>query len=121
MEEIKSEGLSDQQLAEATKKAFHSHNKSIIVDLFYGLFKSITICRLCPYKSTRFEAFAIISVPIPPVRQCSLNDCLDLFREFEHLRGDESYNCSGCGRSTEKNRRLDIWELPQIFIVHFKR
>ena len=96
-------------------------NISIIVDLFYGLFKSTTICRLCSYKSIRFEAFAVISVPIPPVRQCSLNDCLDLFHEFEHLRGEECYNCSKCKRLSEKNRRLDIWELPETFIVHFKR
>ena len=72
---MKSENYkNDQQLADATKQAFHSHNKSRIIDLFYGLFKSTTICRLCSYNSHRFEAFAIISVPIPRVRQCSLDD-----------------------------------------------
>lgn len=76
---------------------------------------------LCSYKSIRFEAFAMISVPIPPVRQCSLDDCLDLFGEFEHLRGEERYECSKCKRLSEKKRCLEIWELPKIFIVHFKR
>lgn len=97
------------------------HNRSIIIDLFYGLFKSTTICLSCSYNSVRFEAFAMISVPVPPVRQCSLEECLDLFREFEHLKGDERYDCSNCKRLSEKKRRLDIWELPKIFIVHFKR
>ncbi len=122
MEEIKSENYSsDRQLAEATKQAFRSHNKSIIIELFYGLFKSTTICQLCSYQSIRFDAFAIISVPIPRIRQCTLNDCLELFREFERLSGEERYECSKCKRLSDKNRRLDIWELPQIFVVHFKR
>ncbi|CAF3581495.1 unnamed protein product [Rotaria socialis] len=122
IEELKSENFkTDRQLAEASKKSFLSHNKSIIIDLFYGLFKSTTICLLCSYNSIRFDAFAMISVPIPRVRQCSLDDCLDLFREFEYLRGDERYECSNCKRVSEKKRRLDIWELPKIFIVHFKR
>ncbi|CAF0780734.1 unnamed protein product [Rotaria sordida] len=121
-EELKSENYkNDRQLAEASKQAFLSHNKSIIIDLFYGLFKSTTICLSCTYNSIRFDAFAIISVPIPPVRQCSLDDCLDLFREFEHLTGEERYECSNCKRLSAKKRRLDIWELPKIFIVHFKR
>ena len=63
----------------------------------------------------------MISVPIPRVRQSSLEECLDLFREYEYLRGDERYLCSKCKQISEKRRRLDIWELPQIFIVHFKR
>ncbi|CAF0786761.1 unnamed protein product [Adineta steineri] len=122
IEELKPENYkTDRQLAEATKHAFHLHNKSIIIDLFYGLFKSTTICLSCTYNSIRFEAFVIISVPIPPLRQCSLDDCLDLFREFEHLRGEDRYECSHCKRLSEKKRRLDIWELPKIFIVHFKR
>ncbi|CAF1245962.1 unnamed protein product [Adineta ricciae] len=122
LEEIKAENYkTDQQLADATKQAFHLHNKSIVIDLFYGLFKSTTICLSCSYNSIRFEAFAIISVPIPPVRQCSLDECMDLFREFEHLTGEERYECSKCKRLSDKKRRLDIWELPKIFIVHFKR
>ncbi|CAF2367647.1 unnamed protein product [Rotaria sp. Silwood2] len=122
VEELKSENYkNDRQLAEASKQAFLSHNRSIIIDLFYGLFKSTTICLSCSYNSIRFDAFAIISVPIPPVRQCSLDDCLDLFREFEHLTGEERYECSNCKRLSAKKRRLDIWELPKIFIVHFKR
>jgi ubiquitin C-terminal hydrolase len=119
MEELQSENFkSDRLLAEATKHAFRLHNKSIIIDLFYGLFKSTTKCLTCSYDSYQFEAFAMISVPIPPIRQCSLDDCLDLFREFEHLTGDERYECK---RLSDKRRRLEIWELPKIFIVHFKR
>ena len=109
------------QLAEATKDAFRSHNQSIIIDLFYGLFKSTTKCLSCFHASIRFETFAIISVPIPRVRQCSLDDCLDLFREFEHLTGEERYLCSKCKQLSAKERCLDVWELPKIFIVHFKR
>ena len=122
MEELKSENYkTDRELAQETKKVFLAHNKSIIIDLFYGLFKSTTICLLCEYASIRFEAFAIISVPIPPVRQCSLNDCLDLFQEFELMRGEERYQCSKCKLVSDKKRRLDIWELPKVFIIHFKR
>lgn len=122
MKELNAENYTnDRQLAEATKKAFSSHNKSVIIDLFYGLFKSTTICRSCSYNSYLFEAFAVNSVPIPSLRQCSLDDCLELFRVDEHLRGEERYECSKCKRLSEKNRSLDIWELPKIFIVHFKR
>ena len=87
----------------------------------FGVSSDIQCCFLCLDNSIRFETFAIISVPIPPVRQCSLDECMELFREFEYLTGEERYECSKCKRLSDKKRRLDIWELPKIFIVHFKR
>lgn len=121
-EELKSENfLDDYKFAEATKANFYLHNRSKIIDLFYGLFKSTTICLTCSYPSNRFEPFAIISVPIPRVRQTTLDECLKLFHDHEHLSGNESYKCSKCKQVTDKKRGLEIWELPKLFIVHFKR
>lgn len=43
---------------------FKQRNDSVIVDLFYGKFRAVTVCPDCSYKSLRFDPFNMLSVPI---------------------------------------------------------
>jgi len=42
-----------------------ARNTSIIVDLFHGLLRSQVKCRVCEFKSVRFDPFNILSLPLP--------------------------------------------------------
>ena len=44
---------------------FLARNRSIIVDLFYGQYKSVLQCPKCEKYSVTFDPFSIISLPIP--------------------------------------------------------
>lgn len=55
----------DQETAEESWQHFIKTNKSMIVDLFYGQYKSTLSCPKCNKKSITFDPFNSISLPIP--------------------------------------------------------
>lgn len=44
-------------------------NNSVIVDLFYGMQKSTTVCSQCKNVCKKFDAFHSLSLPVPGVKQ----------------------------------------------------
>jgi ubiquitin C-terminal hydrolase len=63
--QTESEGKSDEA---ASAEAWNKHvyrNESIIIDLFYGQFKSTVTCCFCKRISITFDPFLTISLPIP--------------------------------------------------------
>ncbi|XP_071486831.1 ubiquitin carboxyl-terminal hydrolase 32-like [Diadema antillarum] len=51
----------------------------------------------------------------------NLDDCLRAFTKEEELGEDELYYCSKCKQHRLAAKKLDIWKLPPILIVHLKR
>ncbi|XP_046979817.1 ubiquitin carboxyl-terminal hydrolase 32 [Schistocerca americana] len=64
------------------------------------------------------------SVPLTRQQQSEpidLDFCLEAFTKEEHLGEDEKYYCSKCGQHQLASKKLQIWRLPPILIVHLKR
>ncbi|XP_068086711.1 ubiquitin carboxyl-terminal hydrolase 32 [Anabrus simplex] len=51
----------------------------------------------------------------------NLDYCLEAFTKEEHLGEDEKYYCSKCRQHQLASKKLQIWRLPPILIVHLKR
>ncbi|KAM9469598.1 ubiquitin carboxyl-terminal hydrolase 32 isoform 1-T1 [Clarias gariepinus] len=51
----------------------------------------------------------------------SLDSCLKAFTSEEELGEDELYYCSKCKTHCLATKKLDLWRLPPILIVHLKR
>ena len=65
VEQTETEGKSDEV---ASAEAWNNHvyrNESVIVDMFYGQFKSTLNCSLCQRISITFDPFLMASLPIP--------------------------------------------------------
>ena len=71
-----------------------------------------------------------ISVPIPDSEEdtqeesrydIDLLDCLREFTKEEKLDVSESFFCERCDRRCECSKRIEIWKMPNILIIHFKR
>ena len=62
---VEANGRKDVLVGKESWETFLQRNKSIIVDLMYGQFKSSIQCLKCDYISKSFESFSICSVPIP--------------------------------------------------------
>lgn len=53
--------------------------------------------------------------------QVKLKDCLELnFRE-ERLGADNAWMCPGCKRRQQSVKKLSLWSIPDVFIIHLKR
>jgi ubiquitin C-terminal hydrolase len=47
--------------------------RSIIVALFTGQYKSLLTCRTCKYESARFEPFSFLQLPLPEDEHVSVS------------------------------------------------
>jgi hypothetical protein len=60
---------------------FKSRNDSFIQDIFYGCFKSQTICPMCHYKTASYEPFSMLSLSITPQDQSTYELLVYLINE----------------------------------------
>ncbi|XP_054718622.1 ubiquitin carboxyl-terminal hydrolase 32-like [Uloborus diversus] len=51
----------------------------------------------------------------------NLHDCLEAFTKEEQLGEAEKYYCSKCKEHQLASKKLNIWRLPPVLIVHLKR
>lgn len=48
-------------------------------------------------------------------------ECIDLFTKQEQLGEEDSWYCPKCKKHERATKKLDLWNLPQILIIHLKR
>eukprot|EP01103_Thecamoeba_quadrilineata_P004151 TRINITY_DN1387_c0_g1_i4.p1 TRINITY_DN1387_c0_g1~~TRINITY_DN1387_c0_g1_i4.p1 ORF type:complete len:787 (+),score=121.77 TRINITY_DN1387_c0_g1_i4:945-3305(+) len=51
----------------------------------------------------------------------SLFDCINLFTSNEKLSTSNPWYCPCCKEMRRANKKMDVWKLPKILIVHLKR
>lgn len=51
----------------------------------------------------------------------SVYDCLHSFRDGEKLDKDNAWYCSNCNKHQESFKKMDVYRLPMILIIQFKR
>lgn len=94
-------------------------NKSIISDLFEGIFMSTLTCTFCRGQSNTFEVFNCLSLPIPSESRCHVRDCLSHFSNPERIEG--AWECPRCKQKREVDKKIVICKLPRILVIHLKR
>lgn len=94
-------------------------NKSIVSDLFEGIFMSTLTCTFCKGQSNTFEVFNCLSLPIPSDSRCHLRDCLNHFSNPERI--EAAWECPRCKQKREADKKIVICKLPKILIIHLKR
>uniref|UniRef100_A0A673GZD5 Ubiquitin carboxyl-terminal hydrolase n=1 Tax=Sinocyclocheilus rhinocerous TaxID=307959 RepID=A0A673GZD5_9TELE len=96
-------------------------NESIIVVLFQGQFKSTVQCMSCQHKSRTFETFMYLTLEMTSSSKCSLQDCLKLFSKEERLTANNRFYCRHCKTHRDAIKKMQIWKVPPILLVHLKR
>lgn len=113
--------LDDFKAAELAWLKHKQLNESIIVALFQGQFKSTVQCLTCHKKSRTFEAFMYLSLPLASTSKCTLQECLRLFSKEEKLTDNNRFYCSHCKTRRDSLKKIEIWKLPPVLLVHLKR
>ncbi|XP_023139745.2 ubiquitin carboxyl-terminal hydrolase 8 isoform X2 [Amphiprion ocellaris] len=119
--EEENDHLDDQTAADVAWSKHKLLNESIIVALFQGQFKSTVQCLTCHRKSRTFETFMYLSLPLASTSKCSLQDCLRLFSKEEKLTDNNKVFCRHCKAHRDSTKKLEIWKVPPILLVHLKR
>ena len=103
------------QIDEYLKK--HS-KKPIFKNIFEGTFSNQLICKDCPHRYEREEAFYGLNLII---KAGNLQDSLAQFVKDELLDGDNAYNCEKCGEKRSAIKRTCIKKLPKYLCIQLKR
>ncbi|GLT96361.1 hypothetical protein SLE2022_139870 [Rubroshorea leprosula] len=56
-----------------------------------------------------------------PQESVSLYKCLEDFLQEEPLGPDDMWFCPICKKHQQANKKLDLWRLPKILVIHLKR
>ncbi|XVE96263.1 hypothetical protein REPUB_Repub02eG0205800 [Reevesia pubescens] len=56
-----------------------------------------------------------------PQESISLHKCLEGFLQEEPLGPDDMWYCPRCKKPQQANKKLDLWRLPEILVIHLKR
>jgi len=59
--------------------------------------------------------------PTPKKQNIDLDDCLDEFAREEELGQDDLWYCPRCKEHRQAKKTLELWRVPDIFVVHLKR
>lgn len=74
--------------------------------------------------SIKFDCFMFLSVPIPQFddnASPTLEECIEEFTKEEVLDGVNKWKCPRCKNFQKASKKIDIWKLPSVLIVHLKR
>ncbi|XP_050400806.1 ubiquitin carboxyl-terminal hydrolase 24 isoform X1 [Patella vulgata] len=85
---------------------------------FQGIFSDQKICKDCPHRYEREEAFIALNLT---VKNDTLQDSLDQFVKGELLEGENAYFCEKCGEKRNTIKRMCIKTLPSMLCIQLKR
>lgn len=67
------------------------------------------------------EVYKAVLFSRRPQDTCSLYACLEAFIKEEPLGPEDMWYCPGCKEHRQASKKLDLWRLPEILIIHLKR
>ncbi|KAK5858213.1 hypothetical protein PBY51_002372 [Eleginops maclovinus] len=115
--------LSDDDKGKWMWNMYLEREDSKVVDLFVGQLKSSVTCSACGFRSTVFDPFWDLSIPVAQKSsgEVTLRDCLRLFTKEDVLDGEERPTCNRCKTRRKCTKRFSIQKFPQILVLHLKR
>lgn len=98
--------------------SFYSKEFSPIVDNFFGQTMTTCTCKSCGKKSTRFEPWMMLKVPVPSNGSTTLDDCISSAFQTETL---DDFKCDNCSKQGPATLEHAISRLPPYLILVLKR
>lgn len=102
------------------REQLHLSN-SIISDVFMGQTVGKLSCSNCQHTSFNFEAFYTLELSIPPNKEkIDFSELLTHYSRPEQIENFK-YDCKTCQSQCSATKSSEIYKLPPIFVVCFKR
>uniref|UniRef100_A0A8C3TC75 Ubiquitin carboxyl-terminal hydrolase 24 n=1 Tax=Chelydra serpentina TaxID=8475 RepID=A0A8C3TC75_CHESE len=91
----------------------------IFKNTFQGIYSDQKICKDCPHRYEREEAFMALNLGVTSCQ--SLEISLDQFVRGEVLEGSNAYYCEKCKEKRTTVKRTCIKALPGVLVIHLMR
>jgi ubiquitin carboxyl-terminal hydrolase 8 len=108
---------------------FHTHEYSLLKDMFDGMTLITKQCIYCKSKNSTYEPYLHLQVSIPidklssenKNKSFSIDECLEHFTDQEQLDEHNRWICNFCGLKNRALTKTELWKTPKIMVIHFKR
>ncbi|KAL5808588.1 hypothetical protein ACOSQ3_029279 [Xanthoceras sorbifolium] len=90
---------------------------NILVYWPHKMIEKYDICLL----SSLLEVFKPQLFTSKPQESVSLYKCLEAFLKEEPLGPEDMWYCPCCKKHRQASKKLDLWRLPEILVIHLKR
>ncbi|KAJ3009024.1 Ubiquitin carboxyl-terminal hydrolase 21 [Thoreauomyces humboldtii] len=110
--------LSDAQKSHVAWNLTQTTHPSPILSLFAGQLRSTVTCLTCHNRSSTFETFWDLSLPIPSSAR-TLEECISGFGDEEVL--DTAWRCGTCRTERKASKMLRVERVPEVLVLHLKR
>lgn len=102
---------------------FYRKEYSALVEQFYGQTQTTVVCGKCGARSTRYEPWCVLKLPIPGAEKAgapapSLHECLRANFASESL---DDYACDACKSRGAATMEHAMSRFPEYLIVSLKR
>lgn len=104
-----------------------SKGKTLIMQMFQGIFVNEMTCKKCNTQSRKEDPFLDISLSIPDNnsndknQKFTIHQCLESFISLEELADSEKYECEKCKSLQSATKKMILNKLPPILVLHLKR
>ena len=107
-------------LVESINEALKALGQPQLLNTYLGgSFSDQKICKTCPHRYSREEAFTVISIDIR--NYSNLHDSLEQYVKGDLLEGDNAYLCEKCDKKVDTVKRICLKKLPPILAIQLKR
>ncbi|XP_051873896.1 ubiquitin carboxyl-terminal hydrolase 4 isoform X2 [Pristis pectinata] len=72
-------------------------------------------------EAEAYDKHESMSQPQKKRSSVALKDCIDLFITMEVLGEHDLWYCPKCKKHQQATKKIDLWSLPKILVVHLKR
>ena len=96
---------------------------ALVRNQFVGSMNCISRCtnENCKFESVKQEQFTALTLRIPSISPCDLNDCLQMFEKEESLEVAEVAKCSCCDLDTVSERKLCVTSWNSVLVIQLSR
>ena len=108
---------------------FTNNYRSIISDIFYGMYNSIMTCLNCNYVTHNVQCFNILIFPLEEVRKfkgkienkVKIIECFEYYQKVDNMFGENKIYCNHCKSHSNSCNTSKLIISPNILVINLNR
>ena len=110
-------------------KSFKDNFRSVVSDIFYGMYNSRMQCHNCRIITHNIQCFNILIMPLEEVRKfknryqnwVTLRECFDYYQKSDFMMGENQIFCNYCKKMSTSENNTTLIVGPKLLILNLNR
>ena len=110
-------------------KYFQENFKSVVSDIFYGMYNSRMKCHSCGIITHNIQCYSILIMPLEEVRKfkyryqnyVTIRECFEHYQKSDFMTGQNQIYCNYCKRMSTSENNTTLIVGPQVLIINLNR